>query len=328
MPLIFAARLRKCVALSMALSLSGASAAFAADSPVQAFPPWSHGANNPVRERGLDFTVPEVDNLPDFHGDPLNARLVVFVGGNYFFAMAPLVVEFVKQHAEFSGKIYYETIPPGLLTTQIKENGTITVGNMTWTVRPDVYAAGLKRVDSMIADGHATGPAVRYVTNTLTIMVPKGNPARITGLDDLKRAGLRLVMPNPAYEGIGRQIKLSLAKAGGEDLVKAVYETKVGNGETTMTRIHHRQSPLFLMLGRADAGITWQSEAVFQQEIGNPIEQVAIADEQNVTGIYAATTLKAAPHPGAARLWVEFLHSPQALAIFEHYGFKPYAGKQ
>lgn len=313
--------------IAVAGALFGAMRALAASEPgANIFPPWSHGDNNPVQQRGLEFTVPEVDNLPDFHGDPAAAKLVVFVGGNYFFAMAPLVAQFERLHPELKGRIYYETIPPGLLVEQIRKNGTVTVGNMTWTVHADVYAAGLKRVQGLIEEGYGKGPAVPYVTNTLTIMVPKGNPAQIGGLSDLGKPGVRLVMPNPAYEGIGRQIKLSLAKAGGEDLVKSVYETKVQSGETQLTRIHHRQSPLYLMLGRADAGVTWQSEASFQEEIGNPIGQVAIPEQQNVTAIYAAAVLKAAPHPKAAQQWVEYLRSPEALSIFEHYGFKAYAG--
>ncbi len=312
---------------AVAGALLGAMRVFAAtDAGANVFPPWSHGDNNPVQERGLEFTVPEVDNLPDFHGDPAAAKLVVFVGGNYFFAMAPLVAQFEKQHPELKGRIYYETIPPGLLVEQIKKNGTVTVGNMTWTVHADVYAAGINRVQGMIEEGYAKGPAVPYVTNTLTIMVPKGNPAHIAALGDLGKPGVRLVMPNPAYEGIGRQIKQSLAKAGGDDLVKSVYEAKVRSGETQLTRIHHRQSPLYLMLGRADAGVTWQSEATFQEEIGNPITQVAIPDQYNVTATYAAAVLKTAPHPKAGQQWVEYLRSPEALAIFGHYGFKPYAG--
>lgn len=312
--------------VALAATAYGASLALAQTyTPPGLYPPWSHGSNNPVKARGLEFTVPEVDNLPDFHGDPLNAKLAIFVGGNYFFAMAPLVAAFEREHPDLAGSIYYETIPPGLLFEQIKKNGTITVGNMTWTVAADVYAAGMERVDAAIKDGYADGPAVPYVTNTLTIMVPQGDPGHVASLQDLARSGLKLVMPNPAYEGIGRQIKASLAKAGGEELVKAVYETKVKNGETELTRIHHRQSPMYLMSGRALAGITWQSEAAFQESIGNPISHIAIPDEQNVTAVYAAVALKKAPHPDAARQWVEFLHSPSALEIFARYGFKPYA---
>lgn len=308
----------------LAQAIIAAPLAHADDKKDKFLPPWSRGANNPVQDRGLEFTVPEADNLPDFHGNPFNAKLAIFVGGNYFFAMAPLTHEFEQEHPELQGKIYYETIPPGLCYDQIKQKGTVTVGNMTWTVHPDVYAAGLKRVDQAINEGYARGPAVRYITNTLTIMIPKDNPAHITSLNDLGKPGVKLVMPNPLFEGIGRQIKAALAKAGGEELIKAVYETKVANGETILTHIHHRQSPLFLMLGRAQAGVTWQSEAIFQEEIGNPISHVGIPDDQNKMSIYAAAALKNAPHRKAAQMWVSYLHSPQALAIFEHYGFKGY----
>lgn len=309
-------------ALTQAFAANVASAA-SVEQADSVYPPWSKGANNPVSEKGLEFTVPQVDNLPDLHGNPIQPSLVIFVGGNYFFAMAPLVAAFEQQHPELKGKIFYETLPPGLLAKQIALGGTITVGNMTWTVHPDVYAAGLKKVKSVIKDGYAVGPEVAYATNTLTIMVPKGNPAHIKSLNDLGKPGVRLVMPNPAWEGVARQIKASLVKAGGPELEKAVYETKVQNGEAILTQIHHRQSPLYLMLGKAQAGVTWKSEAIFQEQVGNPISFVTIPDSQNATGIYAAASIKDAPHPKEAREWIDFLHSPAALAIFERYGFKP-----
>jgi hypothetical protein len=36
--------------------------------PPYVYPPWQKDADSDVAERGLEFTVPEVDNLPDFHG--------------------------------------------------------------------------------------------------------------------------------------------------------------------------------------------------------------------------------------------------------------------
>lgn len=288
------------------------------------YPPWSQGKNDPVQQRGLEFTVPEVDNLPDFHGDPTHPALTVLVGGNYYFAMAPLVAAFVDRHPELRDKIYYETIPPGLVARQIQNGGTITVGNMTWTVKADVYAAGLRAVKAMSEQGYIQGPVVPYVTNTLTIMLPKDNPAHIQTLQDLGKPGVRLVMPNPEFEGIGRQIKASLVKAGGEPLDQAVYDIKVKNGENVMTHIHHRQTPMTLMNGQAAAGVTWISEAIFQEQAGNPITHVVIPDALNTTAIYAAGVVKDAPHPEAAQAWLDFLVSPTALAIFERYGFKPY----
>jgi molybdate transport system substrate-binding protein len=291
----------------------------------QIFPPWQDGANNDATSRGFDFTVPEVDVLADFHGDPTNPKLVLFVGGNYFFAMAPLVQAFEAAHPEYKGRIYWETIPPGLLVKQMQAGGTITVGNMTWTVKPDAYFAGLQKVKGLIEQGLLTGDAVPYVTNNLTIMVPKGNPGHVTGLADLGRPGLRLAMPNPAFEGIARQIKMALTKVGGEHLANVVYGDKVKDGTTILTHIHHRQTPLFLMQGVADAGVTWQSEALFQEQAGHPIAHVAIPDADNATAIYAGAEVKDAPHPQAAAAWLQFIHSPVALKIFERYGFKPYS---
>jgi molybdate transport system substrate-binding protein len=287
-------------------------------------PPWQGGSNNDATDRGLVFTIPEIDVLADFHGDISDPKLVLFFGGNYFFATKLLVLAFEASHPEFKGRIYWETIPPGRLIEQIEKGGRITVGNMTWTAKADVYFGGLKKVNENIDKGILVGPALPYVTNNLTIMVPKGNPGHIAGLADLGRPDLRLAMPNPAYEGIGRQIKAALANAGGDDLVTVVYDTKVKDGSTYLTLIHHRQTPLAIMQGCADAGVTWQSEAIFQEEVGNPLGHIPIPDNVNVTAIYAGAQVKDAPHAAAATAWLDFIHSPEALKIFERYGFKPY----
>ncbi|MDR3423094.1 MAG: substrate-binding domain-containing protein [Xanthobacteraceae bacterium] len=287
-------------------------------------PPWQGGTNNDVTDRGLLFTVPEIDVLADFHGDLTDPKLVLFFGGNYYFATKDLVLAFEAAHPEFKGRIFWETIPPGRLIEQIEKGGRITVGNMTWTAKADVYFGGLRKVKESIDKGILTGPVVPYVTNNLAIMVAKGNPSHVTGLADLGRPDIRLAMPNPAYEGIGRQIKAALVNAGGETLATMVYETKVKDGSTYLTMIHHRQTPLSIMQGCADAGVTWQSEASFQEQVGNPIEHVTIPDNVNVTAIYAGAEVKGAPHPQAAKEWLEFIHSPEALKIFERYGFKPY----
>jgi ABC-type molybdate transport system substrate-binding protein len=290
----------------------------------EVFPPWQKGENNDALNRGLEFTVPEIDNLADFHGDITDPKLVLYVGGNYFFAMAPLVKAFEERHQEYKGKIYWETIPPGLLVKQIQAGGTITSGNMTWTAKADAYFAGLMKVKELIDEGLLVAPAVPYVTNILTIMVPKDNPVHIAGLADLGKPAVKLAMPNPEFEGIARQIETSLRKAGGENLAKTVYEDKVKDGSTVLTQIHHRQTPLFLMQGVAEAGVTWQSEALFQEQVGHPISHVDIPADQNTTAIYAGAQVRGAPHPDAAKQWLEFIRSPEAITIFQRYGFKRY----
>src|SRR3546814_14459158 len=69
------------------------------------------------------------------------------------------------------------------------------------------------------------------------------------------------------------------------------------------------------MQGKAQAGVTWQSEVRFQEQAGHPIEGVAIPDAQNTTAIYGGAIVKSAPHPEAAQRWPDFIRSPEGLAI-------------
>lgn len=283
-------------------------------------PPWSGQANDPARQQGYVFHVPDIDNVPDLHGNPCGAKLVLFIGGNQFFVLPQLVTAFEAHHPELAGHIFYETLPPGILRRQIAAGNTLTLGNLTIEVKPDVYEAGMRTVQEVAKAGLVTG-VVPYASNTLEIMVRAGNPKGIHSLNDLARPGLRLSMPNPQWEGVANQIAKSLRKAGGEPLYKAVYETKVQNGQSMLTEIHHRQTAMRIMEGKADAGVTWESEVRFQESIHNPIQGVPIPDGQNTTAVYAGGVVKGAPHAALAAQWLAFLKTPEAQAIYHHYGF-------
>jgi molybdate transport system substrate-binding protein len=288
------------------------------------YPPWQRGKNNDATNRGIEFTVPPVDDLADFHGSLDDPQLVLYVSGNYFFAMAPLVKAFGETHPQYRGRVFYETLPPGLLLKQMDAGGTVTSGNMSWTIKADVYQAELGASNDLVRSGRLVAPVIAFATNDLAIMVPAGNPARLTGLADLGRVGLTLAMPNPEFEGIARQIRASLVKAGGEALAERVYGKKVQDGETVLTRIHHRQTPLLLMQHLVEAGVTWKSEAIFQEEIGNPIGHLDIPSELNTLADYSAAMVANAPHPEAARAWLDFLRTENAFKAFEPYGFRPF----
>jgi ABC-type molybdate transport system substrate-binding protein len=294
----------------------------AAVAQTQAMPPWSGGRNDPAAFQGFRFQVPDVDNVPDLHGNPQAARLVLFIGGNQFFVLPRLVAAFEQLHPELRGAIFSETLPPGILVRQMDHGDTLTLGNLTLTVHPDVYEAGLGRLQTLARQGRV-GPIVEYASNDLAILVKKGNLKGVHGLQDLGRADVRLSMPNPAWEGIARQIEGALRRAGGEALVHQVMQIKVQQGTTRLTEIHHRQTPMRLLAGQVDAGVVWRSEALFQQRIGNPVEVVPIPPAQNVTATYAAAVLKNAPHRQAAEAWVAFLRTQQAQLIYRDYGFGP-----
>lgn len=286
----------------------------------QSTPPWSKERNNPAADKGYVFQVPDVDNVPDLHGNPEDARLVLFIGGNQFFVLPELVNTFEKQHPDLRGHIFYETLPPGVLLKQMESNDTITLGNFTLRVQPDVYEADFRVLADMEHQNLVEKPA-SYATNTLAIMVSASNPRQIHSLQDLGRPDVQLSMPNPQWEGIAKQIGDSLRKAGGEPLFHAVYEEKVQNGSTYLTQIHHRQTAMRIMKGESEAGVTWSSEVRFQEKIGNPIAEIGIPQDQNTTAVYGAAVLRNARHPEAARAWVAFLNTTEAQAVYRDYGF-------
>lgn len=303
------------IVLAAVISAATASSLFS-----QSIPPWRKGKNDPAADKGYVFQVPDVDNVPDLHGNPGDAKLVLFIGGNQFFVLPELLTAFENKHPELRGHIFYETLPPGILRKQMASNNTLTLGNFTLRVQPDVFQAGARVLADMEHQNLVEKP-VSYATNDLTIMVSASNPRQIHSLHDLGASDIRLSMPNPEWEGIARQIGDALRKAGDEALFHAVYEVKVQKGSTYLTQIHHRQTPMRIMKGESDAGVTWSSEVRFQEKISNPIAGINIPPDQNITAVYSAAVLRNAPHAEAARAWVAFLSSPEAQAVYSNYGF-------
>ncbi|GAA4506677.1 substrate-binding domain-containing protein [Hymenobacter ginsengisoli] len=309
--------------LLLALALAAPATLFAQTMPIQKptppepanrfDPPW-----NAPFQAGVPFTVPGIDNAPDLYGDVVDPQLVVFFGGNQFMVLDDLLKEFRKAHPEYV-RIFVETLPPGILAKQITQ-GSLVVGNLRIELKPDVYAAGKNRMD-MTPEWFAR--TTSYAQNRLAILVRQGNPKKVTSLRDLGRPEVRVSMPNPEWEGIGKRIEESYEKAGGAALKTAVMTTKVKAGSTYLTQIHHRQSPLRVLYDQSDAAPVWYTEAFYQKMLGHPVESVAIPAKENIMANYVAGVMKAAPHAKAAEDFVAFLNSPDGQAVYQKYGFLP-----
>jgi len=280
----------------------------------QVYPPWAG-----VPTGGKTFSLRGVNDLADLHGDVVDPQLVVFFAGNQFMVTQDLMNAFRKKHPQYQ-RIYWETLPPGIEAQQI-EQGALIVGTLRIAVQPDVYTAGSGRIKSMQKSKGWFGRSEDYARNRLAIMVYKGNPKGIQGLKDLGLGDVKVSMPNPKWEGIARPIQKAYVAAGGEALKQQIMQTKLKNGTTWLTRMHHRQTPMRIMQRRADCGPTWYTEPFFQAMIGNPISMVEIPDKDNQFVTYTAAAMKNAPHAQAAQDFLDFLVSPEGQAVYRKYGF-------
>lgn len=275
-------------------------------------PPW----NSPPTS-AVNFTVPGIDNVPDLFGDIVDPQLVVFFAGNQFMVMDDLIAAFKKNHPTYE-RVFVETLPPGILAKQI-EGGSITIGNMRITHKPDVYAAGKTRIESMLNYFSRTEI---YAYNKLAIMVPKGNPKSVNKIQDLARNDVKIAMPNPAWEGIGRQIVSVYQKLGGDKLENRIMKEKLANGSTYLTKIHHRESPMKILYKEVDAAPVWFSEVVYQKILNHPVEMIEIPEEENIRATYIIAEMKEAPRAQAAKDFVDFMKTDEAKAIYKKYGFE------
>jgi molybdate transport system substrate-binding protein len=280
-------------------------------------PPW-----NPPPTGGVSFAVPPFDAIADLHGDIVDPQLTVFFAGNQFMVVHDLVEAFKQRHPQYQ-RIYVETLPPGILAKQI-ETGSLVMGNLRIALKPDIFTNGKASIAELQKQHGWFADTADYARNPLAILVAKGNPKHVEGWKDLGREDVRVSMPNPQWEGIAKQIEASYRKAGGDALDHTIMDTKVKDGSTYLTRIHHRESPLRVLQGESDAAPVWSTEAYFQQQIlHRPVETVAIPADQNVTATYTAARLKDAPHEQAAKDFLAFMTSPDAQAIYRKYGFQP-----
>jgi len=133
------------------------------------YPPWSKPPSG-----GVEFTIPCVNNVPDLHGEIDSPDLVVFFGGNQFMVLPEIMEAFKQDYPQYQ-RIFYETLPPGILEKQI-ETGSLVIGNLKITHAPDLFVAGKERLEQL-DDRFGYFEEIRpYYRNRLAMMIRQGNP--------------------------------------------------------------------------------------------------------------------------------------------------------
>ncbi|HZD78537.1 MAG TPA: substrate-binding domain-containing protein [Actinomycetota bacterium] len=272
----------------------------------------------PEGVRPAGFQAPPFDAVLDLCGDPVTAHLRALLGGNQYMVLPDLFSSFLGSDPG-AGPIFYETLPSGVLTEQLRLGG-LHMGSLELRFTPDLIAAGPDALARLHREGLVESPA-GYAGNVLALLVASGDPCDVGGMDDLGRAGLRVALPNPETEGIGGLTLQALEAAGGSELRDRVFVHKRGIGETVLTSIHQRQAPAWLREGSIDVAVVWDTEARHLVGAGVPVERVEIEALVNQRGHYAAAVVSRAPHHAAAGSLLRHLSGPDGASTYQRYGF-------
>jgi molybdate transport system substrate-binding protein len=102
-------------------------------------------------------------------------------------------------------------------------------------------------------------------------------------------------------------------------------EEKRAEGTTILTVVHHRETPLRIQKGTADAGPVWATEVVYAISEGLRVEAVEPGeglDQRDRVNYYIARLNKGLNPENAAK-FLDFIMSRNAQAIYRKYGFVP-----
>ena len=188
----------------------------------------------------------------------------------------------------------------GKLQTQIEEG-----------LEADVFmSAATKQMKALDEEGMiASDTIVNLLENKIVLIVPTGSDSKIDSFEKIGDAA-SIALGDPESVPAGQYAKEALTNLNVWDSI----QDKVSFG-TNVTEVLNQ-----VAAASADAGIVYATDAASKAD---QVAVVAEAPEGSLEKkvIYPVAVVKATAHEDAAKAFVDFLQTPEAIAVFESYGF-------
>lgn len=209
------------------------------------------------------------------------------------YAAASLRTAFDRIAAEF------EAENPGVDILPLVYDGSSTLARQIVEGAPaDVFASADEKNMATVEDaGLLAGSAELFAGNTLVIVVPAGNPGRVTSLEDLADADLSIVLCAPEVP-CGAASATLLSNAG----VVARPVSVEQNVTAVLTKV---------AAGEADAGLVYRTDVVGREDVAAIVPDGA----EDVVNRYPIAALAGAADPDAAAAFVAFVLGARGQAI-------------
>lgn len=188
----------------------------------------------------------------------------------------------------------------GKLQTQIEEG-----------LEADVFmSAATKQMKALDEEGMiASDTIVNLLENKIVLIVPTGSDSKMDSFEKIGDAA-SIALGDPESVPAGQYAKEALTNLNVWDSI----QDKVSFG-TNVTEVLNQ-----VAAASADAGIVYATDAASKAD---QVTVVAEAPEGSLEKkvIYPVAVVKATAHEDAAKAFVDFLQTPEAIAVFESYGF-------
>lgn len=182
------------------------------------------------------------------------------------------------------------------------------LSQMELSKQGDVFVGGsLNDMDIATQKGF-TSKYYEVVYHTPAIAVPKGNPAKITGLADMAKPGVKLILGDKESNAIGKKGAKIFEKNG----IKGIDKNVVARDATVNEIVTH------LAMKQGDAGLVWEDNGYNAKDI----EIISIPADQNIVDKVPVCVLSFSKQSELAQVFVDFVNSENGKAIFLKHGFK------
>jgi molybdate transport system substrate-binding protein len=172
----------------------------------------------------------------------------------------------------------------------------------------DVFAAASpKQPELLFRNGIVNKPVV-FATNRLIVLVPRGNPAHIRTVYDLRREGVKIVIGHSSVP-IGAYTRQILDALG----IAAEVTRNVVSEETDVKGIVTK-----VALGEADAGFVYRTDA---KPVASRTVSVALPAWAQPSIRYEVAVVKSSARPQAAKAFVKKLLSKRGRLLLKQAGF-------
>ncbi len=215
-------------------------------------------------------------------------------------------------------KAAYEAANPGTTLTISTDSSTALATKIEQGAPADVFlSADMKNPQSLVDKGLAVAPATPFAGNTLTVIVPAGDPAGITSPADLAKPGVKIITcaDNVPIAKYAAKVVENLAEEPGYPAdFAAKYTANVASKEDNVAAVVSK-----IELGEGDAGIVYVTDA----KGSDKVTAIPIPDTANVPATYGGVVVTASPHQDAAAAFIAWLAGPEGQAILRSLGFLP-----